>query len=85
MKVRLEAETGERSSVISEIRESARSTSLTPIRSTSPARDAPNPVANGRLLAELQPATRLVVVPGAGHNVHQEDPDSVLAAIQQTT
>jgi pimeloyl-ACP methyl ester carboxylesterase len=47
--------------------------------------DRLNPVANGRLLVELQPAARLVVVPGAGHNVHQEDPDSVLAAIRQTT
>lgn len=44
--------------------------------------DRMNPVANGRLLVELQPAARLVVVPDAGHNVHQEDPNSVLIAIR---
>jgi pimeloyl-ACP methyl ester carboxylesterase len=47
--------------------------------------DRLNPVANGRLLVELQPSARLMVVPGAAHNVHQEDPDSVLAAIHHMT
>lgn len=45
--------------------------------------DRVNPVANGRLLIELQPTARLVVMPDAGHNVHQEDPDSVLNAIRR--
>jgi pimeloyl-ACP methyl ester carboxylesterase len=40
------------------------------------------PVENGQALAELQPTARLVVVPGAGHNVHQEDPEAVLEALQ---
>lgn len=40
------------------------------------------PVENGHALVELQSAARLVVVPGAGHNVHQEDPGAVLEAIQ---
>jgi pimeloyl-ACP methyl ester carboxylesterase len=47
--------------------------------------DRMNPVENGRLLAELQPAARLVVVPDAGHNVHQEDPDAVLIEIRRAT
>ena len=45
-------------------------------------RDRINDLENGRALAALQPGGRLVVVPGAGHNVHQEDPEAVLAAIQ---
>ncbi|MEJ2733413.1 MAG: alpha/beta hydrolase [Anaerolineae bacterium] len=40
------------------------------------------PVENGQALVELQPTARLVVVPGAGHNVHQEDPETVVEAIQ---
>jgi pimeloyl-ACP methyl ester carboxylesterase len=44
-------------------------------------RDQVNVVENGRALLELQPSARLVVVPGAGHNVHQENPQAVLAAL----
>jgi pimeloyl-ACP methyl ester carboxylesterase len=40
------------------------------------------PVENGHALVELQPTARLVVVPGAGHNVHQEDPEAVVEALQ---
>jgi pimeloyl-ACP methyl ester carboxylesterase len=39
-------------------------------------------VENGHALVELQPTARLVVVPEAGHNVHQEDPEAVLEALQ---
>jgi pimeloyl-ACP methyl ester carboxylesterase len=46
-------------------------------------RDQVNPVENGRVLVELQPSARLVVVPGAGHNVHQEDPQAVLTVMQE--
>ena len=45
--------------------------------------DRMNSVESGRRLVELQPTARLVVVPGAGHNVHQENPDAVLGAIQR--
>jgi pimeloyl-ACP methyl ester carboxylesterase len=44
--------------------------------------DRMNVVESGRRLVELQPAARLVVVPGAGHNVHQENPGAVLRAIR---
>jgi pimeloyl-ACP methyl ester carboxylesterase len=44
--------------------------------------DRINSVENGRAVAELQPGARLAVVPGAGHNVHQEHPEAVLAALQ---
>jgi len=44
--------------------------------------DQLNDVANGRGLVELQPSARLVVVPGAGHNVQQERPQAVLSAIR---
>jgi pimeloyl-ACP methyl ester carboxylesterase len=40
------------------------------------------PVENGHALVELQPTARLVVVPGAGHDVHQEDPETVMGALQ---
>ncbi len=43
--------------------------------------DRINPVANGRALAALQPAARLVVVPSAGHNVQEEKPHAVAQAI----
>lgn len=43
--------------------------------------DRVNPVANGRALAEAQPSARLVVVPGAGHNVQEEQPQAVAQAI----
>ncbi|MBN1579902.1 MAG: alpha/beta fold hydrolase [Anaerolineae bacterium] len=47
-------------------------------------RDRINPVENGRILLDLQPSVRLVIVPDAGHNVHQENPKAVLAAILET-
>ena len=40
---------------------------------------------NGRALVELQANTQLVVVPKAGHNVQQENPQAVLAAIEKIT
>ncbi len=43
--------------------------------------DRINPVAMGQALAEAQPSARLVVVPGAGHNVQEEAPDAVAEAI----
>jgi pimeloyl-ACP methyl ester carboxylesterase len=44
--------------------------------------DQMNDVANGKALVALQPAARLVTVPGAGHNVQQERPQAVLSAIR---
>jgi pimeloyl-ACP methyl ester carboxylesterase len=44
-------------------------------------RDSLQPVENGHALVKMQPTARLVVVPGAGHNVQQEQPDAVLDAI----
>lgn len=38
-------------------------------------------LANGRLLATLQPAARLTVLAGAGHNLHQEQPAAVAQAL----
>lgn len=43
--------------------------------------DRMNPVENGWALVEMQPGTRLVVLPGVGHNVQQEKPDAVLEAL----
>lgn len=43
--------------------------------------DRINPVANGRALAAMQPSARLVVVPGAGHNVQEEQPQAVVQAL----
>jgi pimeloyl-ACP methyl ester carboxylesterase len=40
------------------------------------------PVENGHALVELQSTARLVIVPGAGHNVHQEEPEAVVEALQ---
>jgi pimeloyl-ACP methyl ester carboxylesterase len=45
--------------------------------------DQVNAADNGRALAEVQPTARLVVVPGGGHNVQQEQPEAVLAAIRR--
>ena len=45
--------------------------------------DRINSVENGRALIELQPTAQLVVVPGAGHNVHQENAKVVLKAIHE--
>ncbi len=47
-------------------------------------RDVVNRVAGAYALVAAQPTTRLVVVPGAGHNVHQEQPVAVLSAIGKT-
>lgn len=44
-------------------------------------RDRMNPVANGRMLADVQPTVRLEVFPGAGHNLAQERPEAVVRAI----
>jgi pimeloyl-ACP methyl ester carboxylesterase len=44
--------------------------------------DRMNPVENGRYLAQIQPDTRLEVIPSAAHNLHQEQPEQVLAALQ---
>jgi pimeloyl-ACP methyl ester carboxylesterase len=38
-------------------------------------------IANGHALKRLQPSARLVAVPGAGHNLHQENPQAVLEAL----
>jgi pimeloyl-ACP methyl ester carboxylesterase len=45
--------------------------------------DRINSIENGRALAELQPTARLVTVPGAGHNAHQENAEVVLKAIHE--
>jgi pimeloyl-ACP methyl ester carboxylesterase len=44
-------------------------------------RDAVASVENGRALAALQPAARLTILPGAGHNLQQEQPEAVIEAI----
>lgn len=46
--------------------------------------DRINPMANGQALAAVQPSARLVVVPGAGHNVQEEAPEAVAEAILST-
>jgi len=43
--------------------------------------DRVNPVANAHALLKLLPSARLVLVPGAGHNLHQEKPAVVAEAI----
>ncbi|MBC7260194.1 MAG: alpha/beta fold hydrolase [Chloroflexi bacterium] len=43
--------------------------------------DRVNSVANGQALAAVQPSARLVIVPGAGHNVQEEAPRAVAQAI----
>jgi len=45
--------------------------------------DRINSIQNASALAELQPTAHLVVVPGAGHNVHQEKAGAVLEAIRR--
>ena len=45
--------------------------------------DRINPVENGRALIEYQRSAQLVVVPDAGHNVHQESAEAVLKAIRE--
>jgi len=39
------------------------------------------PLENGRALAALLPHAHLTVLPGAGHNFQQEEPDAVIAAL----
>ena len=36
---------------------------------------------NGRYLVEIQPSARLVIIPGAGHNLQQEHPQPIVEAI----
>ncbi len=43
--------------------------------------DQINDAENGKALVKLQPTARLVIVPNAGHNVHQENPGAVLDAL----
>ena len=43
--------------------------------------DPLNSVENARKLVQLQPSARLVVIPGGGHNIHQEEPGAVVDAI----
>ena len=43
--------------------------------------DRINSVANGQALVAVQPSARLVIVPGAGHNVQEEAPRAVADAI----
>jgi pimeloyl-ACP methyl ester carboxylesterase len=38
-------------------------------------------VENGRLLVQIQPAAQLTILPGAGHNLHQEQPEAVAQAL----
>lgn len=45
------------------------------------AEDQMNSIQNGRKLVELQPNAELIIIPDAGHNVHQEEPGAVLDAI----
>jgi pimeloyl-ACP methyl ester carboxylesterase len=40
-------------------------------------------IENGRALVELQPTARLATVPGAGHNVHQENAEAMLKEIDE--
>ena len=45
--------------------------------------DRINPPVNGEALIEVQPGARLVLIPGAGHNVQQENPGAVFKAISE--
>jgi pimeloyl-ACP methyl ester carboxylesterase len=44
--------------------------------------DRVNSPKNGHVLTQAQPAAQLVLVPGAGHNLQQENPGAVLEAIR---
>ncbi len=46
-------------------------------------KDKINSLENGRLLAELQPAARLTIIHGAGHNLQQEQPSALLEALER--
>jgi pimeloyl-ACP methyl ester carboxylesterase len=43
--------------------------------------DRVNPPVNCEYLAQLQPSARLVLLPGAGHNLQQESPQELLAQL----
>ena len=45
--------------------------------------DQINPLENAHICLQVQPATRLVVIPQAGHNLHQERPELLISAIQE--
>lgn len=45
--------------------------------------DTATPLADGHRLAGLIPQSRLLIIPGASHFVHQEQPDRLTAAIEQ--
>jgi len=45
--------------------------------------DRINTLENGRILVTIQPSARIVVVPGAGHNLQQEKPKVVLEAMHR--
>jgi pimeloyl-ACP methyl ester carboxylesterase len=47
------------------------------------AEDRIAPIENAHLLLEKQPSALLVVIPEAGHNVHQEKPEAVLQAMER--
>jgi pimeloyl-ACP methyl ester carboxylesterase len=53
--------------------------SHTPLTCIWGAADRVSSVENGQALATLAPHTRLVIIPQAGHNLHQENPQAVLA------
>jgi pimeloyl-ACP methyl ester carboxylesterase len=44
--------------------------------------DGINSIKDGRALGQIQPGTRLITIPNAGHDVQQENPQTVLAAIE---
>lgn len=45
--------------------------------------DQVNSVENGQALLQLQPNARMIILPDSGHNLHQEDPQAVLAEINK--
>ena len=45
--------------------------------------DALVPLANGELIAKTIPGAELVVVPGSGHLLNLEDPDTVNARLRR--
>jgi pimeloyl-ACP methyl ester carboxylesterase len=44
--------------------------------------DRINIVENGRAVLRLQPAARLIITPGAGHDIQQDNPQAVVEAIR---
>ena len=45
--------------------------------------DRINPPSNGEALVQSQPGARLAIIPGAGHNVQQENPGAVYRTIME--